>query len=122
MDADKAIEVTNIIFDQCMRSLWTQASNLYSITFNHTMLCGEGLLSVSKLVELCPVLQTPAHSYNLIDDINVATCFLRALTSHPCMNRICIVHYNLGNNPEILSVILQLEVKYIDLATTSVIC
>lgn len=89
-NADKAIKIinisitkieeTNIIFDQFMRSLWTRASNLYSITFNHTMLWGKGLLSLSKLlVNLCSVLQTLDLSYNRIDDdINVTTCFLRA--------------------------------------------
>lgn len=33
----------------------------------------------------------------------------------PRMNCICMVHCNLGKNPEILSIVLQSEVKYIDL-------
>jgi Leucine-rich repeat (LRR) protein len=92
-NADKAIKIQNIsitkiemikdVVDQFIRLLHGRVSNLRRITFNHTNLCREGLLSLSTLVEQCPALHTLDISYNTIDDINVATCISRALRSHP---------------------------------------
>jgi hypothetical protein len=129
-NADKAIKIQNIsitkiemikdVVDQFIRLLHGRVSNLYRITFNHTNLCREGLLSLSTLVEQCPALHTLDISYNKIDDINVATCISRALRSHPRILDLHLTHCNLGNNPEILSVILQSEVKGISLNKNSI--
>jgi hypothetical protein len=130
-NADKAINIQNIsitkiemkkvIFDQLVRSLCGRVSNcLGRISFYHTKLCREGLLSLSTLVEQCTALHTLDISYNTIDDINVATCISRALRSHPRILYLHLNYCNLGNNPEILSVILQSEVKGISLNNNSI--
>jgi len=95
---------------------------LYRITFNNTNLCREGLLSLSMLMEQCPALEMLDLSHNPIDDINVATCLSRALRSHPRKRTIYIhlTYCNLGNNPEILSVILESEVKSINVSNNSI--
>jgi hypothetical protein len=129
-NADKAIKITDIIirkiemkkdvFDQFMRSLRGRVSNLCKIIFNHTNLCGEGLISLSTLVEQCPVLETLELSHIQIDDINVATCLSRALTSLPRTIYLHLPYCNLGNYLEILSVILQSEVKGISLQNNNI--
>jgi hypothetical protein len=129
-NSDKAIKITSIHFtkiemikdvvDQFMRSLSGQTSTLRSITFGHTNLCGEGLLSLSTLVEQCPVLESLELSHIQIDDINVATCLSSALTSLPRTIYLQLPYCNIGNNPEILSVILQSEVRYINLSNNSI--
>jgi hypothetical protein len=123
-NSDKAIKITiinvgkiemkKVVVDQFMRSLRGRVSNLCRLAFNHTNLCREGLLSVSTLVEQCLVLETLNIS-NTIDDINVATCRSRSLRSHTRTIYLHLPYCNLGNNPEILSVILQSEVRCINL-------
>jgi hypothetical protein len=71
-------------------------------------------------VEQCPVLHTLELSHIQIDDINVATSHSRALTSLPRTIYLHLPYCNLGNNPEILSVILQSEVISIDLSNNNI--
>jgi hypothetical protein len=129
-NADKAIKITNIsirkiemkkvIFDQLVRFLRGQTSTLKFITFNNANLCREDLLSLSTLVEQCPVLHTLELSHIQIDDINVATCLSRSLRSRTRTIYLHLPYCNLGNNPEILSVILQSEVSCINLFNNSI--
>jgi len=93
---------------------------LYRITFNNTNLCREGLLSLSMLMEQCPALEMLDLSHNPIDDMNVATCLSRALRSHPGICYLYLTYCNLGNNPGILSVILESEVKSIYVSNNSI--
>jgi hypothetical protein len=129
-NADKAIKITNIsirkiemkkvIFDQLVRFLWGQTSTLKFITFDQSNLCGEGLLSLITLMEQCPVLHTLKLSHFPIDDINVATCLSRSLKSRTRIIYLHLPYCNLGNSPEILSVILQSEVRDIFLSNNNI--
>jgi hypothetical protein len=114
------IEMTKDVVDQLVRFLRGQTSTLKFITFNNTNLCREGLISLSMLVEQCPALEMLDLSHNPIDDMNAANCLLRALRSHPRIRSLNLTYCNLGNNPEILSVILESEVKDIDFGNNSI--
>jgi hypothetical protein len=114
------IEMKEEIVDQLMRSLPERVSNLCGISFNHTNLSGEGLLSLSKLVELCPVLHSLDLSYNMINDTNAAYCLSRALKSHPSIYHLTMTTCNLGTHPAILAAILQSEVISIDLSNNNI--
>jgi len=55
-------------------------------------------------------------SHNRIGGMNSALRLSRALKPHPNMKMIIMTHCDLGNDPDILSVILQSDVKEIDLS------
>jgi len=47
-----------------------------------------------------------------------ARCLSRSLKSHNLIDRLSLAHCDLGSSPEILSVLLQSDITYIDLTTT----
>jgi hypothetical protein len=49
-----------------------------------------------------------------------ARCLSRSLRSHACIIHLGLSHCDLGSNPEILSVILQSDVNYINLANNNI--
>ena len=49
-----------------------------------------------------------------------ARCLSRSMRSHPRINDLRLTHSDLGSSPEILSVILQSEVKYINLYNNNI--
>ena len=85
---------------------------LHNIIFINTNLCGVRILLLSTLVEQHLELTTFFLNYNRIDDMNLALCLSRALKPHRMLN-LNMEHCDLGNDPKILSVILQLDVKII---------
>jgi hypothetical protein len=85
------------------------------ISFDNANLCREGITWLSKLVDVSFNLQVFYIYHNRIDNMEAARCLSRSLKSHACINSLLLPHCDLGSSPDILSVILQSEVKRIDL-------
>jgi hypothetical protein len=81
------------------------------VRFINTNLCEEGFVCLSKLVDVSSKLHNLTINHNRIDNMESALCLSRSLQSHACINRLYLNHCNLGSTPEILSVILQSDVK-----------
>jgi hypothetical protein len=90
------------------------------IQFKNANLCGEGIVWLSKLVEASLMLNTLTINHNRIDNLHSACCLSRSLKSHPCIDRLYLTHCDLGSSPEMLSVILQSEVKCINLDNNNI--
>jgi hypothetical protein len=89
-------------------------SSTYS-SFNNANLCEEGIISLSKLVDVSSNLKYLYLEHNRIDNMESARCLSRSLKSHACMNQLDLDHCDLGSSPEILLVVLQSDIKYIHL-------
>jgi hypothetical protein len=85
------------------------------IQFYNANVCGEGIVCLSKLVDVSSNLQEFVLYHNRMDNMDSARYLSRSLKLHTCINQLWLNHCNLGSSPEILSVILQSEVKRIDL-------
>jgi hypothetical protein len=93
----------------------TNSSTMFS--FENANLCADGIISLSKLVEICSELQTFVIHYNRIDNMESARCLSRSLKSHHGINILSLSYCDLGSSPEILLVILQSDVSHIGLST-----
>jgi len=91
-----------------------------NVTFSNTNFCGEGIKYLSKLVETSLQLQSVYLVHNRIDSMDSARYLSRSLRSHACITRLHLDHCDLGSNPEMLSVILQSEVKNIYLGSNNI--
>ena len=80
---------------------------LQYIIFDNTNFCREGILSLSTLVKHSDVRHLNL-SHNSIGDMNSALCLSRVLKPHPRILSLYMGHCDLGNDTEILSVILHL--------------
>ena len=90
------------------------------IEFNNTNLCGEGIVWLSKLVKVSSELRHLIINHNWIDNMESARCLSRSLRSHNCIAGLTITHCDIGNSPEIFFVILQSDVKYINLSSNNI--
>jgi Ran GTPase-activating protein (RanGAP) involved in mRNA processing and transport len=98
-----------------------RAANLSKmITFRNTNLCGNCIAHLTKLVEASSMLYILLLDHNRIDNMESARCLSRSLRSHACIRRLCLNHCDLGSSPEILLVILQSDVKGIDLSNNNI--
>jgi hypothetical protein len=91
-----------------------------NVKFINANLCGEGIIFLSKLIEVCTKLQYFYLYHNRIDNMESARCLSRSLRSHACIDQLTITHCELGSSPEILSVILQSNVKSINLDNNNI--
>jgi hypothetical protein len=87
--------------------------SIEDIHFNNANLCEEGIVSLSKLVDVSSKLRALTINHNRINSMESALCLSRALKSHTCIKNLAIDHCDIGSNLEILSVILQSDVKNI---------
>jgi hypothetical protein len=94
-------------------------ANTY-IKFTNVNLCNEGIISLSRLVINSSQLTRLFVNHNRIDNMESARCLSRSLKSHARIIELHLTHCDLGSSPEILSVILQSEVKYINLDYNSI--
>jgi hypothetical protein len=85
------------------------------IVFTNANVCGEGIVCLSKLVDVCYKLREFYLLHNPIDNMESARCLSRSLKSHARIHELHLAHCDLGSSLEILSVILQSDVKYINL-------
>jgi hypothetical protein len=115
------VEMTKETVD-LMAEVFGQMSinSIESINFEAANLCGEGLISLTKLVEQSLELKRLEISHNLINDMNVVITLSRVVRFHPRIKYLDMSYCNLGNNPEILSVILQSNVKNLDLSHNNI--
>jgi len=95
-------------------------NSIKRITFDTTNLNGEGMISLAKLVEQSSELNALDILHNPINDMNVALYMSRTLKCHPRIKNVDMSYCNLGNNPEILSVILQSDVHRLDLSHNNI--
>jgi hypothetical protein len=91
-----------------------------NVTFTNTNLCGEGIISLSRLVDVSSKLQAFSIRRNRIDNMDSARCLSRSLKSHTRINDLRLTHCDLGSSPEILLLILQSDVKHIDLENNNI--
>jgi hypothetical protein len=58
--------------------------------------------------------------HNRIDNMDSAYRLSRSIKSHACINTLSLKHCNLGSSPEILSAILQSDIKWINLDNNNI--
>ena len=80
------------------------------IKFTNTNLCGEGIISLSKLIQNNPTVNSLHLSHNSITDINAAVTLSKTLKPRLLMSNLDLSHCNLGNDANILVAVLQSDV------------
>jgi len=90
------------------------------ILFNNANLCKEGIVLLSELVDVSSKLHQLIISHNRIDNMELARCLTSSIRSHNCIAGLTISYCDLGSSPEILSVILQSDVEYINLNNNNI--
>jgi hypothetical protein len=85
------------------------------LDFNNANLCGEGIVSLSKLVDVSSELKYLYLGHNRINNMDSARCLSRSIKSHIQLNQLSLQHCDLGSSLEILSVVLQSDVRIIHL-------
>ena len=92
------------------------------VNFNNANLCGEGIISLSKLIDISNQMSILYLRRNRIGHMESARCLSRALKSpaSDTLNYLYLDQCDLGSNPEILSVILQSDVRYIYLTNNNI--
>jgi hypothetical protein len=88
--------------------------------FDNANLCEEGIIHLSNLVEASPELRCFSLRHNRIDSMESAQCLSRSIRSHTRVNQLDLSHCNLGSSPEILMVILQSDVKHLNLNNNNI--
>ena len=96
------------------------ANSCKNVTFTNTNLCGEGIISLSRLVDVSLESREFRLHHNRIDNMDSARCLSRSLKSHTRINDLRLTHCDLGSSPEILLLILQSDVKLIDLENNNI--
>jgi hypothetical protein len=98
-----------------------RVNNLYtSIVFCNANLCDEGIVFLSKLVDVSFEFNTLIITHNRIDNMESAYCLSRSLRANAFTTRLHLSHCDLGSNPEILLVILQSDISHIDLRNNNI--
>jgi hypothetical protein len=93
--------------------------SIVTIHFDNINLCEEGIISLSELVDVSSELRNLIINHNRIDNMESAQYLSRSLKSHACINYLVLSHCDLGT-PEILLVILQSDVKHINLNNNNI--
>jgi hypothetical protein len=88
--------------------------------FDNANLCEEGIISLSKLVDLSSKLQCFGLHHNRIESMDSARCLSRSLKSHTRIEELHLAHCDLGSSPEILSALLQSDIEYITLDNNNI--
>jgi hypothetical protein len=98
-----------------------KATNSFQfIQFINVNLCGEGIVSLSKLINVSVELDQLHLYHNRIDNMESARCLSSSLKSHNLIDLLSLDHCDLGSNPEILLVILQSDIKCINLSNNNI--
>jgi hypothetical protein len=96
------------------------ANSNRNVIFGNVNLCGEGIITLSKLVDVSSELQRFCLRHNRIDNMDSARCLSRSLKLHARINHLDLSHCDLGSSPEILLVILQSDVSLINLFNNNI--
>jgi hypothetical protein len=114
------IEITKERLATLVTTLNGQVSTIEDIYFINVNLCEESIISISKLVDVSTTLLTLFIHHNRIDDMESAHCLSSSLKSHNSIHTLHLEDCDLGSSPEILSVILQSDVKRIGLSSNNI--
>jgi len=115
------VEMTKETIEMLASSLAGRISDGHSgFTFDNNNLCPESLMSLSTLVENNQQLTSFTLENNPIHDLHVALSLSNVLKSHTSIRRIHLKYCNLGNNADILSLILQTKVKSMELTGNNI--
>jgi hypothetical protein len=106
------------LVDICLSGSATNSS--VDVKFINANLCEEGIVSLSKLIEVCSKLHYFYIYHNRIDNMESARCLSRSLRLHSCITGLHLNHCDLGSSPDVLSVILQSNVKSINLDNNNI--
>ena len=90
------------------------------LDFDNANLCAEGIISLSKIVDVSSKLLTVNLHHNRMDNMESARCLSRSLRSQNCITELIITYRDLGSSPEILLVILQSDVRRINLSNNNI--
>ena len=90
------------------------------VCFNNANLCKEGIISMLELVYVSPDLRALHLHHNRIDNTESARCLSRSVKSHTGITHLHLGHCNLGSSPEMISVILQSDVRYLGLSNNNI--
>ena len=114
------VEVRKERLAALVTALSGQINTTEYILFNNTNLCEDGIVWLSKLVDVSSKLHQLIISHNRIDNMELARCLTSSIRSHNCIAGLTISYCDLGSSPEILSVILQSDVEYINLNNNNI--
>jgi len=95
-------------------------SSCLTVEIVNTNLCEEGIESLSELVDNSSQLQTFCLHHNRIDNMDSAQRLSRSLRSHSSIDELHLNHCDLGSTPEMLLVILQSDIDYINLDNNNI--
>jgi hypothetical protein len=101
-------------------AIFLNGTVMSSVIFGNANICGEGIISLSKLVEVSTTLQSFFIGNNRINNMESAHCLSRSLKSHARIRELNLPHCDLGSSPEILLVILQSDVSIINLVHNNI--
>jgi hypothetical protein len=97
----------------------TNSSTQQYFAFNNANLCAEGIVWMSKLVDVSSVLSFLLY-HNRIDNMESARRLSGSLRNHDHIIQLHLIHCDLGSSPEILLVMLQSDVLYMDLSNNNI--
>ena len=92
----------------------------YVVNFNNANLCEVGIVSLSKLIDVSLELRKFSLHHNWMDNMESARCLSRSLKLHTSINILHLTHCDLGSSPEMLSVILQSDIRDIILDNNNI--
>ena len=87
------VEMSNERLATLVTTLSGQVNKIETILFNNVNLCEEGIISLSKLVDVSSQLRKFCLHNNRIDNMDSAHCISKALKSHGCINSKKIIVY-----------------------------
>jgi hypothetical protein len=114
------VEITKDRLATLVTALSGQVNTTEYIQFNNVNLCGEGIISLSKLVDLSSQLRRLIINHNRIDNMDSVRCLSRSLRSHTFIQTLDLAHCDLGSSPEILSAILRTDIELIILDNNNI--
>ena len=79
-----------------------------------------GIVSLSKLIDVSLELRKFSLHHNWMDTMESARCLSRSLKLHTSINILHLTHCDLGSSPEMLSVILQSDIRDIILDNNNI--
>ena len=68
------------------------------IHFDNANLCEEGIVSLSKLVDVSSKLRTLTINHNQIDNMDSVRCLYLSIKSHASIENLVITHCDIGSN------------------------
>jgi hypothetical protein len=121
------INIENVeLKKECMAALvailssgGTTISTRY-VEIDNANLCAEGIIWLSKLVDVHVELQTLTIIHNRIHNTDSARCLSMSLKSHTCINHLSLGYCDLGSSPEVLLALLQSDVEYINIENNNI--